>query len=747
MSIQRFKNVLRARMIRATEFKARPFAPTGVGVAPRGGNKWRAVNADPQFIFPTPPKGTKRLFVYLEAERDGVLTPRLYFNWDGGFSQENSFCCGSARAATIQLDFDHCHDLRRLRLDPCESASDFTFRWGVDAEGEALARAVEPALAAYAAQQALVVRACVSVADFAPALRDRPFGVARKPRTPHEHFLHACALAGRELKGKFDDAPATPLISFVSPLFNTPANYLDDLLASFLRQAPGYGELVLSDDGSTSAETAKWLAAHEREPGLVVLRNGVNRGIAAASNTGVAATRGRWIAFIDHDDALAPHAVGVIARAIEQNPSARFFYTDEMIADRHLRGLDFFDKPAFDDVLLSGVNYINHLSLYARELIEAVGAFREGFDGSQDYDLLLRALKRLKRDEVRHIPYPAYIWRRDGRSYSVKFIEKATANARRALAEAYAQDGNAAEVDPAVLPDLHRVRLDVQAPKPMVSIVVPNRDAFRLLSVLTEGLFGATQYRDFELIVVDNGSTDPDTLALYERLRARPNFVLDREPAEFNFSRQINRGVALAKGEAILLLNNDIEVISPDWLAEMVGCLAYPDVGIVGARLLYPAGDLQHAGVIVGLGQLAGHWYAHRPADFPGPMGRLAVRSSLSAVTGACMLITRACFDAVGPLDETRFAVAYNDVDYCLRARAAGFRTVYTPFATLIHHESATRGRDDRGRNWPRFLRDQAALVERHGTDVFLDPALSPWRDRDSAEPQRMALDALPPAR
>jgi GT2 family glycosyltransferase len=266
------------------------------------------------------------------------------------------------------------------------------------------------------------------------------------------------------------------------------------------------------------------------------------------------------------------------------------------------------------------------------------------------------------------------------------------------------------------------------------------------MSVLTEGLFDATDYADFELIVVDNGSTDPDTLALYEGLR-RGNFTLDIAPAPFNFSAQVNRGVALAKGEAILLLNNDIEVIEPGWLAEMVGCLAYADAGIVGARLLYPSGDLQHAGVAVGLGGLAGHWYLRRPADFPGPMGRLSVRSAMTAVTGACMLVTRACFEAAGPFDEANFAVAYNDVDFCLRARAAGFRTIYTPFATLVHHESASRGRDDRGPNRARFLRDQAALLERHGTGDFLDPVLSPWRDRIHSEPGRVALDALPRAR
>jgi GT2 family glycosyltransferase len=742
MPIQRFKNVLRGRIARAAEFGGGPFGPVGAGVARRSGDVWRGTGGDPQFLFPAPFKQISTLVLYVTAERDGALTPRIYFNWGGGLSQDDSVGFEPVRAALISLTFEDCPDLRRLRFDPLESTAEFTFRWAADREGEALAREVEPELAALEARRAPILRKRIAAADFAPALRERPFGVSRKPRSVHEHFLHACALARRDVKA--EPAPPAPLISFVSPLYNTTVAYLDDLLGSFRHQAQGFAELVLSDDGSTSAETAKWLAAHENEPGLVVLRNGVNRGIAAASNSGVAASRGAWIGFIDHDDALAPYAVAVIARAIAENPAARFFYTDELIADGRMHGVDIFDKPAFDDVLLSGVNYINHLSLYPRDLFEAVGGFREGFDGSQDYDLLLRALARLKRDDVRHIPYPAYVWRRDGGSYSVKFIEKATANARRALAEAY----GSADVEPANLPDLHRVRLDRRAAKPKVSIVTPSRDAFRLMSIMTEGLFEGTDYPDFELIVVDNGSTDPDTLALYERLkRERANFTLDMAPAPFNFSRQVNRGVALAKGDAILLLNNDVEVVESDWLAEMVGCLAYPQAGIVGARLLYPGGDLQHAGVVVGLSGLAGHWYNHRPADFPGPMGRLAVRSAMSAVTGACMLISRACLDAVEPFDGENFAVAYNDVDFCLRARSAGFRTIYTPFATLIHHESATRGLDERGPNRARFLRDQAALIERRGTEDFLDPVLSPWRAREGSEPARVALDALPPVR
>jgi GT2 family glycosyltransferase len=746
MPIQRFKRVLRARLTRAAELKPGPFGPTGVNATRHIGDDWRATAHDPQILFPAP-ADIASLVVYLTAERDGGLTPRIYFNWSGGFSESDSVGFEGVRAALIRLDFAGCPDLRRLRIDPHEGAADFTFRWATDAFGEALAREVEPELAAFGSRRAPILRADVKVADYGPEYRDRPFGARRRPHSVQEHFQHACGLAGRELAGRIA-APPAPLISFVSPLFNTPAAYLDALYASFRRQAPGLAELILSDDGSTSAETMKWLAAHDKERGLVVKRNGVNRGVAGACNAGAAVARAAWISFVDHGDALADHAVAVVARAMEENPGARFFYTDELIADGRLRALDLFDKPAFDDVLLSGVNYINHLSIYARDLFDAVGGFREGFDGSQDYDLLLRAMARLKRDEVRHIPYPAYIWRRDGRSYSVKFIEKATANARRALAEAYASQATPAEVEPANLPDLHRVRLERTSPRPKVSIVVPNRDAFRLMSVLTEGLFEATSYPDFELIVVDNGSTDPDTLALYDKLkRRRPNFTLDIEPAPFNFCAQVNRGFRLARGGAVLLLNNDIEVIEPGWLAEMVGCLGYQGAGIVGARLLYPVGDIQHAGVVVGLGGLAGHWYSHRAADFPGPMGRLAVRSGMSAVTGACMLISRACLEATGPFDETNFAVAYNDVDFCLRARAAGFRTIYTPFATLVRHVPASRGRDDYGANRPRFLRDQAALLERHGVADFLDPALSPWRDRNHSEPARIMLDASPRAR
>ena len=709
---------LRARWRRA------PSRPQILGATRLEGDLWRAQGRDPQAVFPGP---RAPLTLFARTRRPAGLTPRLYFDWGRGFRQADSAPLPGGARLLFVFDPAGCPDLRALRFDPFEGEGDFELTFGPDA-------ALAPGD---------VAPTPVALRDYAPARRGRAAGRLRGPASPAQHFARVCALAQSELAGHFASPPQSPLISLVCPLYDTPPAYLDDLLASFARQIPGYAELILSDDGSTSPRTQRWLRAQAGAPGLVILRHGVNRGIAAATNAGVAAARGAFVGFIDHDDALSPHAIAVLARALQQNARAKFLYTDELIADRKLRALDFFDKPAFDDVLLSGVNYINHLSLYRRDLLASVGALREGFDGSQDYDLLLRALKTLAPDEIAHVPYPAYIWRRDGRSYSVTFLDKATANARRALGERYAP----APVAPAHAPDLHRVRFDLVAARPKISVIVPNRDAPALMREVADGLFSRTDYADFELIVVDNGSTDPQTLALYAELGERPNFRLLMQTAPFNFSRQINQGVAAASGQALLLLNNDIEIREPGWLAEMAGCLSYPRAGIVGARLLYPDGTLQHAGVVVGLDGLAGHWYLGRdPADH-GPMGRLAVRATLSAVTGACMLISRACWQATGPFDEAAFPIAYNDVDFCLRARAAGFRTLYTPFATLTHHESATRGSDEEGANRVRFLRDQAALSERHGTRDFLDHVLSPWHSRDQSEPQRVPRDRLPPAR
>lgn len=570
-------------------------------------------------------------------------------------------------------------------------------------------------------------------------------GARRRRRRASEYLSHIKSLA----EGEGTAAQTLPpFVSLLVPVFNTKPHYLNQLLASVRAQLPGSWELILSDDGSTEPTTRRWLERHQSAPDIKILRHPENCGIVAATNAAIAVAKAPWITFLDHDDLLTPNALATIQRALTSARDCCFLYTDEVIADAKGRPVDFFLKPAFDPVLLSGVNYLNHLSLYRRDRVLALGGLRKDFEGSQDHDLALRYTRTLGPGQALHLPYPAYIWRRDGQSYSARFMDKATRNARKSLAEAFEREGCRPQVD-AAPGGLHRIRFDqVCTEWPLVSVVIPSRNAFELIDRLLSGLCECTNYPNLEIIVIDNGSIDPKVLALYERLRNGVipfQAVIESEP--FNFSLSINKGVAKAKGDYVLWLNNDIEMREPDWLREMVSCFAYPNVGIVGAKLLYPNGTHQHAGVIVGFGGLAGHWFLETPEDFPGPMGRLWVRQSFSAVTGACMLVSRACFEAVGELDEGLFAIGYNDVDFCLRSRERGFRVVWTPFATLIHHESASRGSDETEANIARFQLEQENLRRRHATDRYDDFAISPWYSKDRSLPEPMRLSKLPEAR
>lgn len=565
-------------------------------------------------------------------------------------------------------------------------------------------------------------------------------------RSVPKHLIHVIELAARRQATETFDF-AAPLISFVVPVFNAKAQHLDDLLRSFRLQPPSIAELVLSDDRSQSSETIAWLDAHAAEPNVRIVRNTIQSGISGATNAGLAAARGTWVSFIDHDDALTPFSLGEIARTIVSHPECSFLFTDEVITNEHLAPEAYFLKPAWDPVLLSGVNYINHLSLYKRDLVLECGGLRSDFDGSQDYDLLLRYTSRIDSSQARHLPFPAYLWRRSGTTYSVQFLEKATRNARTALAERFSS-GELVEVEGAIDANLHRIRFD-KAKKnwPQVSVIIPSRDAPDLIGKLLQGLFEETDYPFLEIIVIDNGTTQSATLDIYNRYRQRPNFQVHIEPREFNFSAAVNKGMRLATGELLLLLNNDIEVLSPGWLKELVACFDYEDVGIVGTKLIYPNGKLQHAGVIAGLGQLAGHWYIEEDVDFPGPMGRLWVRQTLSCVTGAVMLMSRKCADTVGSFDETNFAIAYNDVDFCLRATNAGFRVVWTPFALMLHRESASRGSDETADKIERFRREQTNLRNIHTTHLLEDRAFSPWYSRMYSHPTYLWRRELPVSR
>jgi GT2 family glycosyltransferase len=720
------------------------------GVRRVGLAAWRGVDDDPQFVFA--PRLVGAAYLVLEVRNaDRMLDPRFYLDLGKGFENGEEIELRRTRRGVYVVALRSFGRVRRVRFDPASYPARFEIVAYAGFDEASVQRFVgRKLLSATGGDERPTCETIAASAD-APAIGAR----ARKIRNVTQHFEQVVAMASAASNAAAQDAAARqgsdgkPLISFVSPVYDTPSRYLDQLLDSFRSQSLGAWELILCDDGSSSRQTIDWLAAHEGAPSLRIVRSETNGGIASATNLGLAVADGEWIALIDHDDALAPFAVERLAGCIAENPEAAFIYTDEVIADAKLHPQTYFLKPAFDPVLLTGVNYINHLSLYRRDRLRAIGGLRQGYEGSQDYDLLLRYLNGLDEKQILHMPYPAYVWRRDKKSYSVKFLDRATQNARAAIAQSYAGASGPAIVEPALDPGLHRLRFDLHDRVwPSVSVIIPSRDAFPLVSRLFDNLTSGTDYPDLEIIVVDNGTDDPRVLDLYRAMEgSRVAFRAEIEERPFNFSRQVNRGIELARGDYVLLLNNDVEVTDPGWLKEMVSCCDYPRTGIVGARLLYPDGTLQHAGVIVGLGSVAGHWFCGMPGAHPGPMGRLKVRQSLAAVTGACMLVSRPCIEAVGPFDEQNFAIAYNDIDFCMRAGRAGFRVVWTPFATLYHHESATRGSDETKENIDRFNREKEALRAKYGLADYVDPAYSPFYGRANSTPGFILPDILPPAR
>jgi O-antigen biosynthesis protein len=707
--------------------------------------RWQAADSDPGFVFFL--RWLPFAYVVFEiTNTDRPIDPQIFIDRGKGFEATDMVECATTRNGIYVVALKTMGPIWHLRIDPSSYVSQFEFRAFGAFDLASVKALIDRRIRAAEAGRGSMPK-CQIIAEGDPGPVGELGIAARRFLKVSDHLKDVVRLAARRYASSNRSAPTAPLISFISPVYNTPAAYLDQLFTSLQIQQDGMWELILVDDASTSQETIAWLEERRDCAHLKIIRRAKNGGIAVATNAALSEVRGTWVGFIDHDDALAPFAVARLTEAIRDHPSAKFIYTDEVIADKDLVP-DFYNfKPAFDLVLLSGMNYINHLSLYRRDRLLAIDSLREGFDGSQDYDLVLRYLAGVDPAEILHLPYPAYVWRRDGRSYSVAFLEQATKNARRALGEAYAIDDTPIKIEPALAPNLHRIAFEGSVRSwPKVSIVIPNRDSYDLVSIVIDGIVRHTDYVDFEIIIPDNGSKDPRVLALYEEMR-RSHFPVRAEIVEapFNFARQVNRGMKLASGEHVLLLNNDIEVREPGWLKEMVSCLAYPNTGIVGARLLYPNGSFQHAGVIVGLGGVAGHWFCGEPASEQlGAMARLTVRQTFSAVTGACMLISGACRAATGDFDEETFAIAYNDIDYCLRAGERGFRTVWTPFATLIHHESASRGSDEAPVNVERFRREQEALRTKYGLDAYVDRAFNPWYGRHSSKPGPASLDELP---
>ena len=529
-----------------------------------------------------------------------------------------------------------------------------------------------------------------------------------------------------EIRGNIERFAYRPLISVVMPVYETPEAILREAIESVVNQLYPNWQLCIADDASKAPHIRKLIDGYVQKDSRISCSYRESNGhISAASNSALTLATGDYVALMDHDDVLSEHALYMVAEAIQRHPETDLFYSDEDKLGATGQRSDPHFKPDWSPELFYGQNYLNHLTVYKRSAIEQTGGFRLGFEGSQDYDLALRVIAASKQPIV-HIPYVLYHWRifRGAGTMSSQNLGKATDAARRALVEHFAQRDTAVTIDD-VRGAFHRVVRPDPASWPKISVVIPTRDYLDVLEVAIDGLRTKTDYPNLEIVIADNESTRPETLTYLAGLKEQGVRVMECKGA-FNYSDINNKAIDVSTGELVLLLNNDISMLDAGWLKEMVRYFADPQIGIVGPKLLYPDGLLQHAGVTIGLGGVAGHRCVGYPGDAPGRFGRLALAQDVSSVTGACLLIRRSLYDKVGGLDAVNLPVAFNDVDLCLRVQAAGYRIIWTPFAVLKHHESKSRGSDLSGDKLARFQREVQFMRTKWGKRLISDPFFNP---------------------
>lgn len=535
-----------------------------------------------------------------------------------------------------------------------------------------------------------------------------PYGPWYEAYVPDEETLN------RQRKRKFLNAP---LISVVVPAYHTPPLFLRQMLDSLIAQTYGGWELCIANGSPDDKEMEAVLEEYEKRDSRIRHENlKENLGIAENTNAAFRMAKGEFIGLLDHDDLLAPNALYEIALALEKNPEADVVYTDEDKVTTDLK--EYFQphlKPDFNLDLLRSNNYICHFFTVRREIVEQVGGFRKEFDGAQDYDFIFRCTEEARK--ILHIPEILYHWRTHKESTADNPASKMYAfeAGKRAIEAHLKRTGTDGEVSHT--PDLgfYRVKYPVKG-EPLISIIIPNKDEKESLEACLKSIWEKTTYKNYEIIVVENNSTSDEIFRYYKEI-SKKGVRLLRWKKEFNYSAINNFGAAHAKGEFLLFLNNDVTVITPDWLTELAGLCQRKEVGAAGVKLLYPDNTIQHAGCVIGIGGIAGHMFVDMPANRTGYLHKASLLQDMSAVTAACMIVKKQVFDQVGGFTE-ELAVAFNDVDLCLKINKAGSLVVYDPYVQLYHMESKTRGAEDSKEKVRRF-QTEIEYMRCHWLDIL----------------------------
>ena len=553
--------------------------------------------------------------------------------------------------------------------------------------------------------------------------------LTRNEYADYDTWLRIMRVSRQELfkqrKTKFSYAPK---FSVVVPLYHTPAKFLKDLVRSMMYQSYANWELCLvnasPEDVHLTSLLENWAMRDKR---IRVIRLEKNLGIAQNTNAGIEASTGEFIAFLDHDDFLEPDALFCYVDALNKDKTIDVFYSDEDKTDEYAAHYFYpHFKSDFNIDLLHANNYMCHFLAVRKSLVDTVGGLNEKFDGAQDYDFVLRLTENTKK--IYHCPRILYHWRCSNQSTAASQGNKMYAihAGKAALNAHYKRLGWNARAQEGAVDGWYQTKFTLKE-EPLVSILIPNKDHTDDLDVCLNSFFERADYQNYEFIIIENNSVLPETFAYYEKIeKEHDNVKVVYWEAGFNYSAINNFGFKFAKGDYIMLLNNDVELITPDIFQSMLGFCMRPEVGIVGAKLLYNDHTVQHAGVLVGAGGLADHVFKGIHEDDPGYMGRAISSQDVSAVTAACLLVKRSVYEEVGGLEE-EFQVAFNDVDFCLKVRKAGYLIVYDADVKLFHYESKSRGMEDTTDRFIRFGNEMMLLNSKWDIlSTFVDPYYNP---------------------
>lgn len=521
-------------------------------------------------------------------------------------------------------------------------------------------------------------------------------------------------------------------ISIITPVYKPNLAHFQAMLESVFRQSYQNWQLVLVDDNSGCPELNKVLLQAELDERVTVIRRSKNGHISAASNDGLKVADGEFIALLDHDDLLQKDALKAVALYLHHHPKANIFYSDEDKINEQGGFEQAHYKPTWNPDLLYSHNYVCHLGIYRKALLNEIGGFRLGVEGSQDYDLLLRAVKQCKAQGIIHIPYVLYHWRIAEGSTALAGSEKSYTDdaGLKALTDYFADNDYFASdinVESGLLSNTYKVNWPIPKEQPLVSIIIPTKNGLDLVKQCIDSIYGLTDYSNFEILLVDNQSDNSDAISYFQQLQTANKVRLLSYDQPFNYSAINNYAVTKANGDIVVLMNNDIEILSRGWLTEMVSHCLREDIGCVGAKLYYPNETIQHGGVVLGIGGVAGHSHKYFPKDHPGYFKRLKIVQNFSAVTAACLAVRKTVFEQVGGLNEKDLTIAFNDVDFCLKVQQTGLRNLWSPYAEMIHHESVSRGGEDTLDKVARFNKEVAYMQLTWNDILPNDPCYNPW--------------------